>query len=429
MKIKSMPKNARLDGRIFVKRESWDAPTTESIDNLTAELLDRYSTTFNEADTDKDGLLHRDELRTILERVGSGNEHTQLHWMTDDDLDQIFDQYDRDRDNAINLTEFMTLAHDNVFLTKALSEYRTAFNAVDQNKDGFLGPTELLSLLSKVDSPLQSYENIVRLMNKYDTDRNGRMDFGEFLRMARYEQALPLEEILTYAAGGNIKTSLSTPVSSSSASSSSVGREMHDKNTGYTTTTTTTTTALSSTNLTASISLASESSTPPTTSSSSSLKPAGGAAARLAKQRAKNEQLVTSIANEESLNGIFESNKDKVLVVMGSLSWCRPCKRMIPVFHRMAEAYPHVVFLHLNGNDNEETKHLFKHTLKMRATPAFLFFKQGAVVDMCSGANPARFESHLRNLLKEDEMPRKSLYELIDITPEKEEEENGKIQA
>ena len=109
---------------------------------------------------------------------------------------------------------------------------------------------------------------------------------------------------------------------------------------------------------------------------------------------------------------------------MGSLTWCRPCKRFNPVYQRMAAAYPHVVFLHLNGNDSEETKRLFKHKLKIRATPSFLFFRNGVVVDSCSGANPSRFESHLRALLKEGEMPEKSLYELIDV-----EEDNAKVEA
>jgi len=376
-------------------------------------------------------LLRRDELRTILERVGCGNEQTPLHWLTDDDLDQIFNQYDEDEDNAISLTEFMTLAHDNVFLTKELSEYKTAFEAVDQNGDGFLGPTELLTVLS----------NICRLMEKYDTDKNGKMDFGEFLRMARYEEALPLDAILTYAAAGAGNSPSASPLST--APSSSVGREMHE-NLEYNT--------LSGTNLTTPILVASElptatsasasststsppSTSPPSTSSTStpssppsdsSFKPAGDAAARLAKQRARNEQLVIPLANEESLNNIFECNKDKLIAVMGSLSWCRPCKRMTPVLLRMAAAYPQVVFLCLNGNDSEETKELFKNKLKIRATPSFLFFRQEAVVDTCSGANSARLESHLRDLLREDEMPAKSLHELIDKTSQ---EKNDKVNA
>jgi len=337
------------------------------------QLLDKYYTTFHEADTDKDGLLRRDELRTILERVGSGNEQTPLHWLTDDDLDNIFNQYDKDKDNAISLTEFMPLAHDTVFLTGELSEYKAAFEAGDQNGDGFLGPTELLTVLST---------DICRLMEKYDTDKNGKMDFGEFLRMARYEEALPLDAILAYAAAG--------AGNSPSTSPSSVGIE-----TGRDT--------LSSTNLTAT-------SASPSSSANSSLKPAGGAAARLAKQRAINEQLVISIADEESLDEIFERNKDKVIVIMATLSWCRPCKRMAPVLPRMAAAYPQVVFLRLNGNDSDETKELFKNKLKFRTTPSFLFFRHGAVVDTCSGANSERFETHLRDLLKEDEMPAKSLY-------------------
>jgi Ca2+-binding EF-hand superfamily protein/thiol-disulfide isomerase/thioredoxin len=404
---RSRATNQRLDTRICFKNNSWDAPVIDSIDDETAELLDRYATTFHEADADKDGLLQRAELRTILERVGGGNEHTPLHWLTDSDLDDIFNQYDVDDDKAINLNEFMTLAHDNVFLTKELSDYRAAFKAVDQNCDGFLGPTELLSVLSMVGSPLKSYENIVRLMDKYDTDRNGRMDFQEFLRLCRYERALPLDQILQYAGGGSGGDTFGT--SGSTANSTITGSGSNGN--GFTINGST-----SARNGISNSSSASITATSPT-SPSSTAPAAGGAAAYIAEKRAKNAQLVVAVPNEEFFNGIFEKNKDndKLIVVMGSLTWCRPCKRFAPVYQRMAAAYPEVIFLHLNGNDNDETKQLFKHKLKIRATPSFLFFRGGVVVDSCSGANPARFESHLRKLLKGEEMPGKSLYELIDI--------------
>jgi Ca2+-binding EF-hand superfamily protein/thiol-disulfide isomerase/thioredoxin len=373
-------KSHRLATRVFFKQNnSWDADSIDdSMDEETTLLLDKYAATFHEADTDQDGLLQRIELRTVLERVGG--EASPLHWLTSEDIDHIFDQYDINQDQAINLSEFMALAHDNVFLTRAISDYRTAFRAIDKNNDMFLGPTELISVLTAVGSPLSSYEHIVRLMDKYDTDHNGRMDFGEFLRLCRYEEALPLDDILKYAAAHNV-SEINTNV------------------------------ATNTTNATTATLLGSES----TSSDSTTPKPAGGAAAYMAEQRAKKETLVMSIANEEAFNGVFECNKEKLVVVMGSLSWCRPCKRMAPVFQRMAAAYPKAVFLHLNGNDSAETKELFKNKLKMRATPAFLFFRDVVVVDSCSGANPARFESHLRRALKEEELPQRSLYQLIDL--------------
>jgi Ca2+-binding EF-hand superfamily protein/thiol-disulfide isomerase/thioredoxin len=441
---KSAPKSRRLDSsRVFFKSNSnsnsWDAPAHESIDDETATLLDRYETTFHEADTNKDGLLHRAELRELLERVAGGAERTPLQWLNDDDLDSIFNQYDLDGNNAIDLKEFMKLAQDNVFLQKELSEYQTAFQAVDKNGDGYLGPTELLSVLSHVDSPLKSYDNIVRLMNKYDTDRNGRMDFAEFLRLCRYEHALPLDSILSYAAAR--ATARST---SGSKNSEQHKKHHHHKKEAHISPLPTTATAATTSNVLAATSLASEIPTTTTTTSASDSdsdsstsspeatptpKPAGGAAARNAEQRAKMAKLIIPIDSEESFNSIFEqeSNKDKLVVVMGSLTWCRPCKRFAPVYQRMAAAYTNVVFLHLNGNDNEDTKQLFKHKLKIRATPSFLFFRKGVVVDSCNGANPSRFESHLRSLLTESEMPRKNLYELIDISEDDGEESKAQV--
>jgi thioredoxin 1 len=333
----------------------------------------------------------------------------------------------------------MKLAQDNVFLQKELSEYQTAFQAVDKNGDGYLGPTELLSVLSHVDSPLKSYDNIVRLMNKYDTDRNGRMDFAEFLRLCRYEHALPLDSILSYAAAR--ATARST---SGSKNSEQHKKHHHHKKEAHISPLPTTATAATTSNVLAATSLASEIPTTTTTTSASDSdsdsstsspeatptpKPAGGAAARNAEQRAKMAKLIIPIDSEESFNSIFEqeSNKDKLVVVMGSLTWCRPCKRFAPVYQRMAAAYTNVVFLHLNGNDNEDTKQLFKHKLKIRATPSFLFFRKGVVVDSCNGANPSRFESHLRSLLTESEMPRKNLYELIDISEDDGEESKAQV--
>ena len=104
----------------------------------------------------------------------------------------------------------------------------------------------------------------------------------------------------------------------------------------------------------------------------------------------------------------------KLVAVMGTLSWCRPCKRFESIYESIASAYPDVFFLKLNGNDSEDTKQLFKKKLKIRATPSFLFFRNGESVGGTTGANKSRFETVLRTLLNTEEMPEKSVYELMD---------------
>lgn len=330
------------------------SPTTDSIDDETTELLEKYAEKFKAGDINGDGLLQRDELRSLLEKVGDGSESVPMHWLTDADLDEIFEQYDRDRNGAISLDEFMQLAQDNVFLTKELSAYKAAFNAVDVGGDGFIGPNEMCAVLTVLGSSLRSYEEITRLMGKYDKDHSGRIDFPEFLRLCRYEKALPLDDILRYAA--TLSASRSGDGSASSSSSDDA-TEAHSK------------------------------------------------------------ELVMSIASESAFRNILSFNKEngKLVVVMGTLSWCRPCKRFNSAYERLAAAYPNVVFLRLNGNDSEDTKQLFKKKLKIRATPSFLFFRNAELVGSTTGANTSRFETVMRAMLKDGEIPEKSVYELMDV--------------
>ena len=176
-------------------------PTTASIDDETTELLEKYAAIFKAADINGDGMLQRDELRALLEKVGEGLQSVPMHWLTEGDLDAIFEQYDRDRNGVIDMDEFMQLAQDNVFLSKELSEYKKvmriafqciiapalrpdplpfsfsffsqAFTAVDVGGDGFIGPNEMCAVLTVLGSPLKSYEEITRLMKKYDNDNSG----------------------------------------------------------------------------------------------------------------------------------------------------------------------------------------------------------------------------------------------------------------
>ena len=154
------------------QKDTW-VPHTASIDEPSRDIYEKLLLNFKKADSNNDGVLQKEELRRVLESVGNGDESIDMHWMTDDDLDAMMRQYDSDQDGVISFEEYKLLAEDNVFLNLALNEYKNAFEAIDQGKNGKIGPTELYRLFEKLDSPLQGYESVVALMEEYDLNGDG----------------------------------------------------------------------------------------------------------------------------------------------------------------------------------------------------------------------------------------------------------------
>ena len=77
---------------------------------------------------------------------------------------------------------------------------------------------------------------------------------------------------------------------------------------------------------------------------------------------------------------------------------------------KLAAHYKDAVFLKFYGNANDDTKALFTDRLKCRSTPAFYFFRGGAVLESCTGANATRFETMLRSHCTPEELPGMMLY-------------------
>lgn len=78
------------------------------------------------------------------------------------------------------------------------------------------------------------------------------------------------------------------------------------------------------------------------------------------------------------------SDNEKVIVDFWA-TWCAPCKAVEPVIEDLAEKYEEVVFAKLNIEENNQTPSKYG----IQAIPAFLFFRDGNVVDQLKGAMPA----------------------------------------
>ena len=65
--------------------------------------------------------------------------------------------------------------------------------------------------------------------------------------------------------------------------------------------------------------------------------------------------------------------------------WCGPCRGFAPVFEKVAEANPDVVFAKVNTDDEQEIAAHFQ----IRSIPTLMVFKEQVIVFSQPGALPA----------------------------------------
>eukprot|EP00193_Tetraselmis_chui_P016741 CAMPEP_0177790450 /NCGR_PEP_ID=MMETSP0491_2-20121128/23361_1 /TAXON_ID=63592 /ORGANISM="Tetraselmis chuii, Strain PLY429" /LENGTH=345 /DNA_ID=CAMNT_0019312525 /DNA_START=198 /DNA_END=1237 /DNA_ORIENTATION=- len=306
------PEFPALDGA-----DNIDVLTSLDNDNSPVE---EYVRLFQLADADENGNLDKAEIKKILQSFDKGRAMPIQNWMTDEEMDSIFDQYDIDGNGTISAEEFKSMMADEVLL--------------EGNKRYTWGD-ELAELFDKLGSPM-SYMQLFRVMEKYDKDGNGQIDFNEFLRMFR-DQLIELTQLMDYV-------------------------KLNPKN----------------------------------------INPFSDGRKRLVVTESGDVSLIFS---GEELDDVHEQNPDRLICLMASLTWCRPCKAFQKKYLNFAEHYPEVRFVKFYGNSNERTKTLFKDELKVKGTPWFYFYRNGEICGNTSGANASKLEEAVRGMLRPDERP------------------------
>ena len=102
--------------------------------------------------------------------------------------------------------------------------------------------------------------------------------------------------------------------------------------------------------------------------------------------------MATVEMQEASFNNIIEENN--LVIIDFWAEWCGPCRAYAPVFERVSEEFPDVVF----GKIDTEEQQALAGMFGIRSIPTTIAFKQGIGVFMQPGALP---EDALRDLVQQ----------------------------
>jgi thiol-disulfide isomerase/thioredoxin len=114
--------------------------------------------------------------------------------------------------------------------------------------------------------------------------------------------------------------------------------------------------------------------------------PAAVEAAPATRDLLQEKGLVEEVHSEQDLDDYLKHSSGLVVLEVVS-SWCRTCKSFGPKYKRLAGSYEEIKFLKMTRNENESTDKVTKERYNIKATPSFLFLRNGREVARQTGAN------------------------------------------
>ncbi|XP_028760454.1 probable calcium-binding protein CML41 [Neltuma alba] len=131
---------------------------------------DELREVFRRFDGNGDGKISAYELRSYFGSIGEN--------LTHEEAEGVIRDLDSDGDNLLDMEDFMKL------MTKEEDEdLKKAFEMFEWDKgSGSITPKGLQRMLHRMGDE-KSYDECVAMINAFDVDRNGVLDFNEFLQM------------------------------------------------------------------------------------------------------------------------------------------------------------------------------------------------------------------------------------------------------
>lgn len=148
---------------------------TPNISRRNSSREDEFREVFRHFDTDNDGKISAFELRAYFGSIG---EH-----MSHEDAQEIVDELDTDGDSFIDFEDFKRLLVQNEGSNEDDESIKSAFEMYEVEKGcGRITPRSLQRVLNRLGDS-KSYDECVTMIQVYDIDGNGELDYHEFRQM------------------------------------------------------------------------------------------------------------------------------------------------------------------------------------------------------------------------------------------------------
>ena len=136
---------------------------------LTQNEIEQLNKNFQEIDDNNDGKLTLEEIKTAVNKNKNINiEH----------IEEIFKSIDTDGSGCIEYTEFISASLDKSLYLKK-EKLREAFSLFDSDHNGKISNNEIAKVLGMD----QRSKEIYKVIDKYDSNKDGEIDFDEFFQM------------------------------------------------------------------------------------------------------------------------------------------------------------------------------------------------------------------------------------------------------
>lgn len=110
----------------------------------------------------------------------------------------------------------------------------------------------------------------------------------------------------------------------------------------------------------------------------------------------------SQIFSVKEFDDILEAHSEKLVVLDCSMTWCGPCKVLLPKFKLFAENYRDAIFLHMNGDENDSCSELFSR-LQVGQVPSIQLFREKELVSRHEGIDSKMLRTVILRQLKEGE--------------------------
>ncbi|KAJ3123441.1 calmodulin-like 3 [Physocladia obscura] len=150
------------------------AKTFPKTHNFTDQEISDFRQAFTMFDKDGDNHITPAELALVMRQFGLD--------ATDGEVHDLVAEIDVDGNGAIEFDEFIDLMARKMREVDSEEELRSAFKVFDEDGNGFISAQELRHVMASMGENL-SDGDIAAMLNDYDVNGDGQIDYNEFLAM------------------------------------------------------------------------------------------------------------------------------------------------------------------------------------------------------------------------------------------------------